>query len=58
MAYLLLFVEHGIEPAYGIGFQTGHGTAAIQDKNEFGKSLFHKKSSMKAPYLMQSLWRT
>ena len=43
----LLLFDHGIETADGISLQTGHGAAAVQDKNELGQVLLHSDILLK-----------
>ena len=41
-----MLVEHGVESTYGIRSQVKHGAAAIENKDKFRKSFFHKKASI------------
>ena len=38
---LLLLIDGGVEAPDGVLLESAHGTAAVQDENDFGESLFH-----------------
>ena len=38
---LLLLFDHGIEAADGVALQTSHGTAAVDNENQFSQTLTH-----------------
>ena len=37
----LLLGDHGVEASDGVRFQSAHGAAAVQDKNDFRKIFSH-----------------
>ena len=42
---LLLLFDHAVESADRVALQPAHGTAAVQNKYEFGNVVFHEKIS-------------
>ena len=48
---LLLFFEHGVEAAYGIGFEPEHGAAAVEDEDEFCESVHNSSWGVRCRYV-------